>query len=366
MDKSEVKIVSDDVEALLAEVIQDYETRTGKQLQPAHIERSILQSYAYRELLVRKGVNEAFLQTLPQFATGLMLDLCGEPMGCYRLENQPARCLIRFSVDGSHGDIVIPAHTVVAVNETISFETEIEITIDATVQYVDIPAVCLTTGTAGNGWQSGQIKTIKTAIPSNVSAANIIESSGGVETEDDDAYRKRILLAPEAFTTCGSIAAYEYHARSVSQYISDVSISTPQGGFVKVVVLTREGLPSQVLLDQVKEDLSAETKRPLCDTVLVEAPEVVEYQVNAQLSLFKGVVSLDVRKAAEASLNAYLASRYHSLGKDIVPMEIAQALKVEGVYNVTLQSPTLKRITKDQWSRCTAINITVVSEREDG
>ncbi|VTU07308.1 Baseplate J-like protein [Actinobacillus porcinus] len=36
-------------------------------------------------------------------------------------------------------------------------------------------------------------------------------SDSGIDTESDEDYRKRILLAPEAFTTCGSIAAYEYH-----------------------------------------------------------------------------------------------------------------------------------------------------------
>ena len=79
MKADDVKIVSEDVKQILADTIADYEKRTGKTLQPAHIERSIIQSYAYRELLVRKGINEAFLNTFPQFAKGLALDLCGEP-----------------------------------------------------------------------------------------------------------------------------------------------------------------------------------------------------------------------------------------------------------------------------------------------
>ncbi len=91
MKKEDVKIVSDDIKQILADTIADYEQRTGKTLQPAHIERSIIQSYAYREMLVRQGINRAFLQTFPQFATGLALDLCGEPMGCYRLSDQAAQ-----------------------------------------------------------------------------------------------------------------------------------------------------------------------------------------------------------------------------------------------------------------------------------
>ncbi|TRC70044.1 phage baseplate protein, partial [Mannheimia haemolytica] len=49
-----IKIIDDDVKTVLAEAIADYEKRTGKILQPAHIERSIIQTYAYREQLLRK------------------------------------------------------------------------------------------------------------------------------------------------------------------------------------------------------------------------------------------------------------------------------------------------------------------------
>ena len=226
MRKEEVKIVSDDIKQILADTIADYEQRTGKTLQPAHIERSIIQSYAYREMLVRQGINHAFLQTFPQFATGLALDLCGEPMGCYRLSDQAAEVTLRFSVSGSHSAIVIPQGTLVGATDSLLFATQTEVRINPTEQYVDITAICQTTGESGNGWQIGQVKTLKSELPADVTVSNIDVSANGIDTESDDDYRKRILLAPEAFTTCGSVAAYEYHTRSVSQVISDVAIST--------------------------------------------------------------------------------------------------------------------------------------------
>ena len=124
MKKEDVKIVSDDIKQILADAIADYEQRTSKTLQPAHIERSIIQSYAYREMLVRQGINHAFLQTFPQFATGLALDLCGEPMGCYRLSDQAADVTLRFSVAGSHSAIVIPQGTLVGATDSLLFATQ--------------------------------------------------------------------------------------------------------------------------------------------------------------------------------------------------------------------------------------------------
>ncbi|MDH2927364.1 baseplate assembly protein [Lonepinella koalarum] len=366
MTQDEIKIISDDVSQILAESIADYEQRTGKTLQPAHIERSIIQTYAYREQLVRAGINHAFLQTFPQFATGLALDLCGEPMGCYRLTDQAARCTLRFSLEDSHDNVVIPANTQVSASDSLYFSTVAEVVIRSTEQYVDIEAVANLTGLIGNGWQIGQVKTVKTPLDSNVTVQNIDETRGGIDTESDDDYRKRILLAPEAFTTCGSIAAYEYYTRAVSQTIADVAIHTPQGGTVIVTVLTKQGLPTQTLLNQIKDYLSAEKHRPLCDTVQVQAPEKIPFTVEASLDLFTTYAENEVKAKAETALKNYLSGRSQKLGVDIVPLDIQTALKVEGVYNVTLTQPPLTELTEQQWANCENIIIHINEVRKNG
>ena len=350
MEKENVKIVSDDIKQILADTIADYEQRTGKTLQPAHIERSIIQSYVYREMLVRQGINHAFLQTFPQFATGLALDLCGEPMGCYRLSDQAAEVTLRFSVSGSHSAIVIPQGTLVGATDSLLFATQTEVRINPTEQYVDVTAICQTKG----------------ELPTDVTVSNIDVSANGIDNESDDDYRKRILLAPEAFTTCGSVAAYEYHTRSVSQVISDVVISTPQGGTVKVTVLTKHGLPSAILQEKIRHYISGEKRRPLCDTVIVAAPERKSYRVVANLDLLATVAENEVKAKAETALRTYLSSRTQKLGLDIVPLDIQSVLKVAGVYNVHLASPQLTELTPEQWAECESITININAERKDG
>lgn len=368
MKREEVKIVAEDIKEILAETIADYEQRTEKILQPAHIERSIIQTYTYRELLVRKGINEAFRQTFPQTATSIALDLCGEPMGCYRLKDQAARCVLRFSVSGSHDTVSIPKGTIVAVDGQLSFSTLTDDVISSTMQYVDIEAIANITGSRGNGWEIGRIKTLKSRLNTDltVTASNIDEPTGGVEVESDDDYRKRILLAPEAFTTCGSIAAYEYHARSVSQVISDIAIKTPVGGTVKVTVLTKQGLPSATLINQIQTYLSAEKRRPLCDKVLVEPAQKIAYNVVARLDLLATAVESDVKAQAEQALRTYLSTRTKQLGVDVVPLDIQAALKVDGVYNITLTQPALTEVMPEQWANCESISITINEVRKDG
>lgn len=366
--RDDIKIVSDDIKVILAESVADYEQRTGKVLQPAHIERSIIQTYAYREWLVRKGMNEAFLQTFPQFATGIALDLCGEPMGCYRLQDKAARCILRFRVEESHPSITIPKGTRVAVNDTLEFITLNDDVITPLINYVEIEAEANITGEQGNGWDVGRVKTLKTPLNTTieVKVSNIDISSGGVRQEDDDNYRQRILDAPEAFSTCGSVAAYNYHVRSVSQLIADVNVANPRGGLVRITVLSKQGLPDDRLLNDIQEYVSGEKRRPLCDTVEVQAPIQRDYQINATLKLFSGYREDIVKTQARQALQNYLSDKTKKLGLDVVPSALISALRVEGVYDVTLTSPSKMIIAGNEWANCTAISLEVDEERTDG
>ena len=269
-------------------------------------------------------------------------------------------------MSGSHSAIVIPQGTLVGATDSLLFATQTEVRINPTEQYVDVTAICQTTGESGNGWQIGQVKTLKSNLPVGVTASNIDVSANGIDTENDDDYRKRILLAPEAFTTCGSVAAYEYHTRSVSQVISDVAISTPQGGTVKVTVLTKHGLPSAILQEKIHHYISGEKHRPLCDTVIVAAPERKSYRVVANLDLLAAFAENDVKARAETALRTYISSRTQKLGLDIVPLNIQSVLKVAGVYNVHLASPQLTELTPEQWAECESITININAERKDG
>lgn len=250
LKREDVKVVSDDLSEILAQTIADYEARSGKTLQPAHIERLLINTYAYRETLARKAVNEAYRQQHPRFATGLMLDLCGDDVNTPRLEASAARCTIRFTLAaGQGGTVLIAQGTQIAAGATV-FQTTSSGTLSPAGRTLDLEAVCLQTGVSGNGFSAGQINAPVNPID-GVSAANITVSAGGAAEESDDAYRRRILLAPESFSVAGPVGAYEYFARRVSPVICDVHVGNlqssdgaPIGGQVRVTVLTKTGLPS--------------------------------------------------------------------------------------------------------------------------
>ncbi|MEZ7693133.1 baseplate J/gp47 family protein [Neisseria sp. 27098_8_139] len=375
LKREDVKVVSDDLSEILAQTIADYEARSGKTLQPAHIERLLINTYAYRETLARKAVNEAYRQQHPRFATGLMLDLCGDDVSTPRLQAQPALTTLRFTaVLSGLEQIAVPKGTRVNAGQT-SFVTAEAALLTAVQSSAEVAAECTVTGTVGNGWSVGQINSLAERLhPTiDVAVANTTVSAGGVEIEDDEAYRERVLLAPESFSVAGPVGAYQYWARQASPAVADVYVandidggSQPIGGRVAVTVLAKDGLPNAELIGKIQAALSAEKRRPLCDTVVVKAPTAVDYTLDAELTLFTGTDARTAKAAAEEAWVAYEAARRSRLGLDIVPLDIQTALKVAGVYNVVLHNLPLTVVKPDQWARCTSTTIRIAAQTAEG
>ena len=375
ISRTDVKIVTDELSLILAEIIIDYQNRTGKILQPAHIERLLINTYAYRETLVRQGINEAYRQQHPRFATGLMLDLCGDDVNTPRLQAQPAQTTLRFSaILSGNQQVIIPIGTRVSVSELV-FVTSTAAILTANNNSVDLNAYCQTDGLIGNDWSIGQISTLLDTLTNEVEVrvSNISVPFGGMDIETDDAYRERILLAPESFSVAGSRGAYEYFARQVSQSIIDVHVANdldrlglPLGGVVAVTILTNTGIPSIELINKVQTALSDERIRPLCDQVIVRQPEVIEYQISATLTIYEGINARNVIEKAKQAWNNYQQLQEKKLGLDVVPLVIQSLLKVDGVYNVITPDLNLIKVNPNAWAHCTDLELIIAEEVVDG
>ena len=370
--RDDIKIVDDDLSVILADTIADYESRTGKVLQPAHVERLLINTFAYRETLAKQQLNEAYRQQHPRFATGLMLDICGDDVNTPRLEAQPALTTIRFSAPTINGQtqIPVPTGTRVAVGDLMFVTKEAGI-LSINRPQVDVMATCATDGISGNGWSIGQINTLVDDLNTSleVKVSNISVPTAGTDIETDEAYRERIFLAMESFSVAGPVGAYEYFTREVSSAICDVHVDNPLdaddqpiGGRVEITVLTRDGVPSSELISAVQRALSAENRRPLCDRPIVVAPTAINYTVNAALTLFVGANAADVLAAANEAWLAYENQARLQLGLDVVPLNIQSILKVAGVYNVTTNGLAIQTVAANQWAHCTQFSLSIAGE----
>ncbi len=179
--------------------------------------------------------------------------------------------------------------------------------------------------------------------------------------ESDDQLRQRVQLAPEAFTNAGSIGAYTFHALSASSDIKSVSVKSPNPGEVLVTILSKtgNGTASEGLIDAVLEKLSEEDVRPLTDQVSVQSAEIVNYSVEAVITVYSGPSSAVVETEARAALDKFLDER-HAIEKLVAVSGIYDALHVDGVKKVQLISPTEDVVTTDeQAAYCNSITISI-------
>lgn len=359
----EPSFITRDPAAIVAEMVASYEATTGKILQPAQVERVLIDLIAYRENLIRIGIQEAAKQNLVEYAIFPMIDYLGELVGVARLVAQSARCTIRFYLTAAQAfNVTVPAGTRVETKDGQQiFATEFNLTITAGQAFGDVSAVCQTAGVIGNSYVAGDVNNLVDVVANVNSAANTTTTSGGSDEESDDAMRARIKLAPERFSNAGSYGAYRFHALSAHPDIVDVAITSPIAGVVNVYPLTKTGNPDSIMIDLVTAALTDEKVRPLTDQVAVLSPTQKDFTITAEITLFDWADSDTVTAAVDAALTTYADNQRAILGRDVVLTQIiAEINGVYGVYKTVLSAPAADVVNAaNEWSNCTAITVTV-------
>lgn len=373
-----------DPQAITADIVSWYEEKTGKTLYPAQVERLLADMVAYRESLVRTGIQEAAKQMLVRFSTRPILDYLGELVDVTRLPAQSAFSPFVFSVKAALDvDVPVPAGTRIDGGGGLLFTTDEAVTLFAGSLSVTVNGTCDAAGETGNGWLPGKINNLVDDLGDvDIEVANTETTSGGAEEEDDERLKARIFLAPDHFSTAGPTEAYRFHAMSAHQSIIEVAVLGPElaleggalistngipPGVVKLYPLVRTGLPDANILERVKATVMPRKVRPLGDFVQVLTPEPVTYAITARLTLYEDADADTVRPAALAALAAYQAARAAGLGRDIVPAQIIAALKVAGVYDIELVTPPGRIVLEDhQWAQCLGAIVTIDPERARG
>ena len=239
-------------------MVARYEELTGKTLQPAQPERLLLNGYAYRELLLRQGVQSAAVQNLVDFSDAPVLDYLGALLGVTRLAAAPAEASLTFTLVSGHGAVTIPVGTRVSSTDGKAvFRTKQDVNVAVGINTASVEADCDAPGVIGNGYAIGQISTILDPQAFLVSATNPAVTAGGADEETDANLRERIKLAPASFSNAGSRGAYTYWAKSANANIIDVAITQPVPGTVNIYPLMADGaVTPDAVLDSVEEILS--------------------------------------------------------------------------------------------------------------
>lgn len=351
---------------IVAEMITYYEAQLGKKLQPSDVETLIINGFAYREAILRNAINDAAVLNLLQFSVAPVLDYLGELVGVERIAAIAAECTVTLTFDGNVTDIVIPEGTRIApVDQKVFFRLKEAVNVPAGTVNIAVKAACDTDGEDGNGYAIGQITVIMDPVPYWVGVTNSDLTAGGSAEENDERLRARIKLAPSSFSNAGPVGAYKFFALTASALIIDVAVPKVPliPGQVNIYPLMNDGEPTPTeILDAVEAACNAESVRPICDTVVVTSPTRIEYSLTIHLTLFEDAITDDVLTHATENINAFVAEKRKTLGRDIKLTQLITAISEdlrEDIYDIAIPGFSDISVDENSFAFCTGITIDV-------
>lgn len=353
----EITFAEKDASVIESEIISRAQTLLNTTFAPADPRLLFLKTFAYYIALQRSKIDYTGKQNLLAYAEDTYLDHKGIDLDTTRNDAEAASVTVRFALSAIQSSVVnIAQGKRVTAGDNVFFYVRSGGEIAAGAMLVDLICDCLSAGTIGNDYQAGQLNILVDPIPYIAAVSNIDVSSGGIDEESDDAYRERIQLSPEKFTTAGSDDGYKYWAKTATQNILDVEVYSPSPGEVNVVALMQGGtLPTSTELELINEVLSSSKRRPLTDKVNVMSPQQVNYQIELTYYLStQDVMNIEaLQNNINTAVSQFVTWQKTKLGRNINPSKLINLIMQAGAERVEIIAPTLQVLQRYQTANCT-------------
>ena len=358
----DIEFVETDVETIENSMIalfeMMYEEMTGKKkkVYPASPERLFIAWAANIVVQQRILINETAKKNVPRYAEGEYLDSLAELFkDLERLPASPAIAIFRCYISAAQQQsVIVKQGTRINFDGNIIFATTEDLEIEAGQTYGDVKAQCLTPGLAGNDLAVGQITQIMDTYDYFLKVENITRTAGGADREDDASYYERMRQSMESFSTAGPINGYVYHCKTVSAAIVDVAATSPEPGVVDIRILLQDGeLPTEAVLQEVTEALTASDIRPMTDKVTVSKPQEVKFDVDVTYYIprYSQASSKVIEEAAKKAVKDYITWQTGKMGRDINPSKLNSFLMAAGVKRTEIRKPEFVTVAETHVAR---------------
>lgn len=290
---------------------------------------ALLETLAYRELLLRARINESVKSMLLPYASGADLDNLVSIYGIERLKGEKPIAQVKFSLSTTlENDILVPAGLVLTNNDGVRAILKDSLTIKAGEKEA--------TGTSvlNEFKKSSSVKCefIESPLPFVLKAKQESNFSGGADIESDESFRDRAVLSLERFSTAGSKKAYIYQALTANTKVKEVTVLNGGAGIVNVYIKSTD--MSEETRQSVADHLNEEKVRPLTDKVNVFNATRRDITINATIELEDMLLADLIDKSIKDDRNSL------GLGEDLNVSYIYSRLHKEGVYRAVLNTPT--------------------------
>ena len=331
------------VEELEEDAIQLFEEAAGESLYAGDERRILITTLAGLAAVALGHANKLLNMDFPQHAEGDDLDELGAARGVARLQAQYAAATLQYTLSAAQGaDVTIPAGTRATPDGLHFFATTDDLVIPAGELTGAVTAEATLAGDEYNGFAIGDINQQVDLVSFVASVSNTDVSQGGAEVENDASYRDRITLSLGAYSTAGAELSYIYWAKTADSTIMDVAVYSPGAGQVVVTVLLDDGeVPGETVLERVEAALSVRSVRPLTDQVTVQAPDEMEYTIEATYYIDSTAQAeeADIQVAVEAAVDEYISWQRAALGRHVNPDALVQRMLNAGASRVVITTP---------------------------
>ena len=338
---------------MVADFQSKYKELTGQSYKLMRADPVSLALYAaavqiYQTMLYvdRKGK-----MNLLKYSTGDFLDHLAVFKKVLRLDAAPATVTMRFTLSAVRPSAIsIPQGTRVS-DGNVYYATAEYAEIPAGDTYIDVIATCMTPGSDGNTPEIGTITTLVDPISYMGSVINLEKPTGGSDVETDDELRERVYYAPSGYSVAGPVGAYEYWTKAYNTSIADVKVLSPDPGEVVVEFILDGGeLPNAAMISEVEDFLDDETKRPLTDTLTVQAPTTVTYNISMTYYIGKKdkASATAIQAKVAQAVDAYVEWQGTKIGRDINPDELIKRVVAAGAKRRVILMPSFTIVAEDK------------------
>lgn len=353
-----------DTEKLWDDALAIYIAEGGDVLYPGDEKEMLLRAaHAMGVQVLMRCENALRMDTLT-YSTGEFLKEYGRKRGCIYIDAVAATAKVEITLQASGVQKTIPAGTELTADGTILYVLQSDIEQTGTAQKIAATVVCATPGAIGNGLRAG---TQMQFVEGSEAYASIIVTEGargGVDAEDEEAYRERIQKYGLASVTTGPAEQYESAAMAVSPQIIAARALNDGGGEVGIYMILEDGADQESIFASVMQALSDIRDRPLTDHVQAHAAAECAYRlkIEVQYSAYSGIGT-----QLAAAVEAYRKWQDEVIGQAFNPEKLAGLLYTLGCERVRFLegsgmdgSMEFKQIEKRQRCRGT-IEVSVVN-----
>lgn len=349
---------------------QHYKSITGNEstLSAADPVQLVLMSLAESRYQELQYIDRGGKANLLKYSYGTDLDNIATRTGLRRKEAQQSQTVLKFTLSGTFSSAIgIPSGTRVRTEAGVYFATSEYAEVAAGQTVAEVTARAELAGASADGIAAGELNVLVDPIPYMRSVENVSVTSGGTDTETDDALTERVYYAPSAYSSAGPLNAYIYYAKAWRNDVADVVVTNPSDCEVGVYFMLSGGeAPSEADRDAMEEYLSGKTMRPMCDHVQCYTPTEIDCAIAFTYYIARSDSNraTDIQAAVGEAVTAYKAWQ-RIMGRDINPTELIYRVRAAGAKRVVLANPIYKVVTDTQIAKPGAPDVTYGGLEDD-